>query len=537
MKKIIYIVSALALMAGSSSCVGSLDQYPHSTSTSNDVYTSADGYRQVLSGIYAAFIQRISSVSSEARSQNYLRTLTMFQDCSTDSCDPIWLAGETLTDVNGLSWTASNPWCSAMYYHIYNIVAMCNDFISNAGNGELLSRLSESDRETVAELKSEARFLRAYAYSHAIDFYNRMPFVTEADGVGSYIPKTYDRSQMFGFLVQELSEIAETLDVTNYGHATRGAAYALLARIYLNGETWTGTRYYTECISACKEVLKDGYMLEDDYGRLFNGDNHLRAMGGSEIIFAFACDGTKTTTWDATTFLVCRQVLDGYADAADVYGNDGANAWNNLRARPQLVDVFEYGDRRNLTAGTDREDNGDGTYTETERSKDITAHDDASTGYRIRKWTNVTDAGEAASFCGEGGGADTDFPVLRLADVYLMIGEACLRGGEGVTRSEALGYVNDVRKRAFGSDSGNIGDGDFTLDFLCDERLREFYLECIRRTDLIRFGKYTSGYSWQWKANVSEGADVDSRFRFLAIPEAEYSVNPETQAINNELGF
>ena len=70
MKKIIYIVSALALMAGSSSCVGSLDQYPHSTSTSNDVYTSADGYRQVLSGIYAAFIQRISSVSSEARTQN-----------------------------------------------------------------------------------------------------------------------------------------------------------------------------------------------------------------------------------------------------------------------------------------------------------------------------------------------------------------------------------------------------------------------------------------------------------------------------------
>ena len=149
----------------------------------------------------------------------------------------------------------------------------------------------------------------------------------------------------------------------------------------------------------------------------------------------------------------------------------------------------------------------------------------------------MTDAGEAASFCGEGGGANTDFPVFRLADVYLMIGEACLRGGEGVTRSEALGYVNDVRKRAFGSDSGNIGDGDFTLDFLCDERLREFYLECIRRTDLIRFGKYTSGYSWQWKANVSEGADVDSRFRFLAIPEAEYSVNPETQAINNELGF
>lgn len=538
MKKIIYMMLAVSVIAGSTSCVGSLDQYPHSTSTANDVYTSAEGYQQVLSGIYAAFIQRISSVSSEARSQNYLRTLTMFQDCSTDSCDPIWLFGETLTDVNGLSWTASNMWCSAMYYHIYNIVAMCNDFISSANNEDLLSRLSESDRARVEEFKSEARFLRAYAYSHAIDFYNKMPFVTEADGVGSYIPQTYDRSQMFGFLVQELSEIAETLDTDNYGHATRGAAYALLARIYLNGETWTGTPYYTECISACKKVLEEGYGLEDDYSRLFNGDNHLRAMKGGEIIFTLACDGTYTTTWDATTFLVCGQVLDGFADAVDIYGNDGAKkAWNNLRARPQLADSFEYGDSRNLIIAYDRKSNGDGTYSETDRSKDITAHDDATTGYRIYKWTNTTDSGEPASFCGEGGGADTDFPVLRLAEVYLMIGEAFLRGGEGVTRSEALGYVNEVRTRAFGSNSYNIGDSDFDLDFILDERLREFYLECIRRTDLIRFGRYTSGYNWQWKGNVQDGEDVDSKYRFLAIPEAEYSVNPNTQAINNELGF
>ena len=163
MKKIIYIVSALVLMAGSTSCIGDLDQYPHSTYTANDVFTSADGYQQVLGGIYAAFIQRISSVSTEARSQNYLRTLIMFQDCSTDSCDPIWLSGETLTDVNGLAWTASNPWCSAMYYHIYNIVAMCNDFIRNASDENLLSRLDEAGRARVEKYRAEARFLRAYA--------------------------------------------------------------------------------------------------------------------------------------------------------------------------------------------------------------------------------------------------------------------------------------------------------------------------------------------------------------------------------------
>ena len=56
-------------------------------------------------------------------------------------------------------------------------------------------------------------------------------------------------------------------------------------------------------------------------------------------------------------------------------------------------------------------------------------------------------------------------------------------------------------------------------------------------SDLIRFNRYTSGYNWQWKGNVQDGEDVDSKYRFLAIPEAEYSVNPNTQAINNELGF
>ena len=539
MKKIIYTLMAAALMAGSPSCTGSLDQYPHTSTTSNDVYRTVEGYQGTLGGIYAAMIQRVSSVSTEARSQNYIRTLMMFQDCSTDACDAVWLAGESLTDVNGLSWNAGDPWCSAMYYHIYNIVAMSNELIRNASDSDLLSSFNDSERAQIEKYRNEARFLRAYAYTQAIDFYNKMPFVTEGDGVGSYIPRTYDREQMFGYVTGELEEIAPLLDQTNYGHANRGAAYALLARLYLNGETWTGTPYYDECIAACKKVIEDGYSLESDYGKLFNGDNHLRT---NEIIFALACDGTHTTTWDATTFITCGEVLADFENYEEIWGTQDSGAWNNLRARPELVDAFEYGDTRARIIDYDKYvsgtgGNGEPVYTETPRSKDIAAHDDATTGYRIFKWTNVTDAGEPASSCGEGGGANTDFPVFRLADVYLMLAEAVVRGGQGATKAEALNYVNQVRGRAFGSDAGNVGEADLTLDFLCAERLREMYMECIRRTDLIRFGKYTSGYSWQWKGNAEDGTDVDSKFRFLPVPEAEYSVNPEMQTINNELGY
>ena len=530
---------AAAMLAGSSSCVGSLDQYPHTSTTSNDVYSSVEGYQMTLGGIYAAFIQRISNVSSEARSQNYIRTLMMFQDCSTDACDAIWLAGESLTDVNGLSWNAGDPWCSAMYYHIYNIVAMTNELVRNATDEEKLSGFNEQERAQIEKYCLEARFLRAYAYTQAIDFYNRMPFVTEEDGVGTYIPRTYDRTQMFAYVTGELEEIAPLLEKTNYGHANRGAAYALLARLYLNGETWTGTPYYDECITACNHVIEDGYTLESDYSSLFNGDNHLRT---NEIIFAFACDGTNTTTWDATTFITCGEVLANFEDYENVWGTEGSGAWNNLRARPELVDAFEADDNRALFIAYDRtavkDDAGNTTdYNTTPREKDIAAHDDATTGYRVYKWTNLNDEGEPASFCGEGGGANTDFPVFRLADVYLMLAEAVVRGGSGATVGQAVNYVNDVRRRAYGSDAGNIDESDLTLDFLCEERLREMYMECIRRTDLIRFGKYTSQYNWQWKGNVLDGRDVDAKFRFLPIPEAEYSVNPEMQTVNNEIGF
>lgn len=543
-------MAAALLMVGTSSCDG-LDQYPHTSTTSNDVYTSAEGYQSVLSGIYAAMIQRVSSVSDEERSQNYIRTLVQFQDCSTDAGDAIWLAGESLTDVNNISWTASDAWCSAMWYHIYNIIAMSNELIRNASDGNI-SGYSDSDKEAIILYRNEARFLRAYCYWQAMDFYSSMSFVTDADAVGSYVPTIATRAEVFDYVVSELTEIADELPVTNYGHANRGAAYALLARVYLNGYVYTGTEYYTECIAACKEVLEDGYVLESDYAKLFNGENHKRAMGGSEIIFALACDAANTTTWDCTTFLTCGSVLSNFEDYADVTGTLNSGSWNNYRARPQLYNVFEEGDTRNRLVGYDRYAystwesslesdgyytvDGDTDYYYYDRSLDIIGHDETTSGYRMNKWTNLTDDGESASDCGVSG-ANTDFPMFRLADVYLMLAEAQVRGGSGSSATEALGYVNLVRERAFGSTAGDVTAGDLTLDFLCEERLRELYLECIRRTDLIRFGKYVSGYNWQWKGGVQDGTDVDTKYQFLAIPEAEYSVNPQLQVINNSLGY
>jgi hypothetical protein len=146
-----------------------------------------------------------------------------------------------------------------------------------------------------------------------------------------------------------------------------------------------------------------------------------------------------------------------------------------------------------------------------------------SDGYAITKFKNVTStgaAGQDGTFC------DTDFPLMRLADVYLMYAEAVLRGGGG-DAGQALDLVNAVRTRAYGgSNSGNITADQLTLDFILDERARELYWEGYRRTDLIRYGRFsTSTYLWQWKGNVKDGRSMPSYLDIFPIPASDLSAN------------
>ncbi len=539
MKKIFTIFCMMALLV---SC--ELDQYPHTETTSKDVYVSAENYESVLSGIYTSMIVNLSSISGDDRFQNYTRALLMFQEATTDNMDNVWAAGESTTDLNNLEWSAGDPWISAIYYHIYNIVALSNEFIRNASD-EKISSFSDDDKKKIIGWRNEARCLRALAYYHALDLFPAVPFVDESDPVGSYIPETYTREQLFGYLESELTELSSegVLPVSAYGHVTSGTASAILAKMYLNAEVYVGKVYYNECIKACKDVISMGYSLEDTYSNLFNADNHKRS---NEIIFALACNATNTVAWGAGTYMVCATRFDFDAGMTEDFGV--ATYWNCLRARPQLVDKFADGDSRgkfgsrNRAAYTDSPEEGwykvegDTKYVYQDRPKEIIGHDETTSGWLINKWSNLTDSGEAASDT-RVNGAETDFPIFRLADVYLMYAEAVLRGATEGTRGEALGYVNEIRERAYGNTDGNIADADLTLDFILDERARELYTEATRRTDLIRFGKYTSGYTWNWKGGVKDGKDVDSKYTILPIPEAELSANPQLKAINTQYGF
>ncbi|PID69897.1 MAG: RagB/SusD family nutrient uptake outer membrane protein [Flavobacteriales bacterium] len=145
-------------------------------------------------------------------------------------------------------------------------------------------------------------------------------------------------------------------------------------------------------------------------------------------------------------------------------------------------------------------------------------------GYAITKFKNVDRNGNPGSDT-SGKFTDTDFPLFRLADVYLMYAEAVLRGGTGGSESNALEYINALRDRA--KSPVRVSASELNLDLILDERARELYWEAHRRTDLIRYGKFSeTNYLWPWKGGIKEGISTSGHLDLFPIPASDMNANP-----------
>jgi len=526
MKKILYL-AVMMVVAALPSCTDDLNQTPNTETTSAQVYTTAANYKAVLGKLYASFVitgQEKGGGNKDMQStntgQDYMRCYFNLQECGTEEVASTWLEGDKVGDLTYLSWDANDPWVSDMYYRIYYSIAVANEFIRNATDSKIAS-FTESEQTQIRYYRAEARFMRALAYYHALDLFRNIPFVTENDAVGAFTPPRYTSEQVFAYIESELKAIEDLMpakDAIEYGHAPQAAAWTLLARLYLNASVYTGTERYTDCITYCKKVIGAGYSLEESYAKLFNADNDKRT---NEIIFPLVVDATNTVTWGATTYMVCGAVSNtsAYQKPAD-YGV--TSGWGMFRTRGELPAKFDANDQRAMF------------FTEGQ-TQTVNVIDDQTNGYFVTKWTNLTDAGEAASNTGSDG-VSTDFPMFRLADVYLMLAEAVVRGGSGSTVAEALDYVNLIRQRAFGDQyetEGKVTATAMNLSFLLDERARELYWECTRRTDLIRYDLFTTAdYVWQWKGGDVNGKAVEDKFNYYPIPTTDLTANPNLYNTN-----
>ena len=195
------------------------------------------------------------------------------------------------------------------------------------------------------------------------------------------------------------------------------------------------------------------------------------------------------------------------------FGNPGGNdAWAGHRATKAWYGLF--GD-----LGTSTDDRAQLFWT-SGHQYEMTDYREWTNGYPSVKFrnSNYFSASTPTVFSG------TDFPLFRLADAYLMFAECVVRGASGGTINQATDYVNAVRTRA---NASTITPGQLTLDFLIDERARELNLEGHRRSDLIRFGKFTGGsYLWPWKGNTQTGTSIPSTYNVFPIPLTALQANP-----------
>jgi hypothetical protein len=307
--------------------------------------------------------------------------------------------------------------------------------------------------------------------------------------------------------VNELNAIKDSLPApagnATYGRATPVAANMLLAELYLNAAVYSGTADYGNAQTAANAVINAGqFTLEANFLHNFTSDNNT----STEIIFSAIQDGTHTQTWGGMTFLV-HAGCGGSMNAAN-YGVD--YCWGGYRMKQQAYRLFSPGDVRGsyfYTAG------------QTDSVIDIGNFNNGIAG---PKFTNLQSNGDTAS---QRTMIDTDFPVFRLGEAYLIYAEAAVR--TGTNTGQGLTYFNALRERAFGDATHDITLAQMTLDTILAERGRELLFEARRRTDLIRFGMFTGGtYLWAWKGNQPGGVTTDAHFNLYALPQNELSANP-----------
>jgi hypothetical protein len=559
MKKIYYILGILAAAAAMSSCVGDLNVTPidPSTDTAERVLTSQQAMDNYISGVYLGFATSgyygpngdpsISGLDGGA--SQYIRGLYHHSELTTDESVCGW-NDQTIKNFHYMNWTTDDTFIYAFYSRILMQVSSANEFIREAKKFEGFD---------VDRYIDEARVLRAIAYFHGIDNFGKMPFADENSQVG-ITPEEISRADLFNYVESELKDVIANgkLPERNsvvYGHVGMGAAKFLLAKLYLGAQVYTGTAKWNECADLLKDLMDDGYSLHGNYQELFLADNDKCT---DEIIFAVQQDGLYTQSYGATNYLVFAST--GGTMSVNYMGI--SSGWGGVRTTPEFADKFAAGDSRNLLYDTAKstadveampetpEQRGDSEEKIAKLKKDDKYNDECKAlrdakatarkdniqeksiedignfkyGYGFQKFRNVTSTGEIPNMVYDKDNdtwnnpsfVNTDFPMMRYADVLLMAAECQARGAS----IDGLSAFNQVRTRA-----GIPTVSSLNLDEILDERGRELYQECWRRSDLIRFGKFTSGYNWQWKGETKDGKDVDSYRALFPIPASERQAN------------
>ena len=524
-----FFLFVLGLNMTLTSCTDDLNVTPKDDDEflSETFFQDPESYKQVLAKLYAGLYvggndgdgdAAVPSKSPDIAGlggdfSSYLRLLFVTQEFSTDEAIIAWADG-ALPTLNTQMWSPANEFLEGTFSRAFYHISVANEFLRQTTDEKLTARGVDANlKAEIATFRAEARFLRAFSYYNLMDLFGNVPITTENDPVGFFYPEQKTRAEVFAFVESELKDLDNSLAASKtneYGRVDKTAAKFLLAQVYLNAKVYTGTERYSEAVALCSDIITgSGYTFANiPYGYLFSADNN-RNGAQNEVIFPIVGDGNAIRATGGGMSFIMHASIGGSMDAAS-RGMDGG--WQGIRTRREFVNLFP-----DETATADKR----GTFYTAGQVKDIANVGTFTDGYAVTKYINKNSDGSAAQ---RNDIPDIDFPMFRLTDAYLMYAEATLRGAAGGNVATALGYVNQIRDRA---DAAPINTAQLTLDFILDERGRELFWECKRRTDLIRFGKFTGGSKiWQWKGGSVNGTSTESFRDLMPIPARNIQANP-----------
>ena len=499
-----YIIPALSLVfsVNFTSCLGDLDVTPIDPNLNVEFDQNAN-FAKIYAGLAITGNKGPDGqgdiADTDEGASGLMRMLFNLNELPTDEAICAWSGDVDVYPLNFAKFTASNGVVLNMFNRLYIQIAQCNNF--------LIQTEGKDDEESLTQ-RAEVRFIRALDYYYLIDLYGNVPFVDENTGIGTYVPERITRANLYTYIEKELKEIEPQMKAPRanvYGRADQAAVWMLLSRLYLNAEVYTGTPQWSAAAEYSKKVMDAGFSLAPNYGDNFLADNNT----SPEMILPICYDGVQTRSWSGLFFIA--SFISGDMNALVDFGTK--EAWGGNRARMALVKKFASDGDLSKTTDTRA------SFWTTDRTFEINKPTEFTEGYSVTKFKNITKSGQIGHDPNQQF-PDMDFPLFRLAEANLTFAEATIRAGGD--KQAALSAINQLRKRAKATE---ITATDLTLDFVLDEKAREFYFEAQRRTDLIRYNKFTSNYTWDWKGETAGGTSISSHFSLLPIPLTQLVAN------------
>ena len=529
------IFSAVAAAAMLTACVGDLNTIPlNPTDVTSETAYGADeeGYVQGLTKIYFQLVSNNTQdlQVADGGASEFIRAFWSTQEVTADAAKCAW-GDAWVNDLNNNTWKGDvlNDAVYAVYVRTLQGITYVNEYLRQTSKANLDSRgVSAEVAKKVESYRAEARFLRAFFYWAAMDTFGQVPFSTEDSPFGGgYNPPQTSRTEVFNYVIDELKALAADDSAmpaaqSNYPRADKGSVLGLLARMYLNAEVYTGTAMWSEAKATCEKIFGLGYKLAPTHAELFRGDNGENADAKGEFLFAASYNAEHTQSYGGTTYLTLS-TLSGDDGAVNITGINGGWAGNRV--------PYEYVQRWFEDVKNPDYETGEYTYTDARagyfyiKGRTESMQDNLNTflnGWSCIKFNNVPhdmDAVDYASTAATKNFSDIDWPLIRLGEINLIYAEACMHAG-----GDASAQVKALADRA-----GVAAPKTIDAEWLMAERARELMWEAHRRTDLIRYGKWISGYNWTYKGGNFGGQDLPSHFNVFPVPSTELATNLELE--------